>query len=104
MEDEKHYLLYYLKKFIDKIPKVIKDIIENVFEGSMSVDLYKRQHDPDMLEKQKLKIESNHRIFRLYNKQQVDKSLKHINDEMDEAAEEFYHTKKDKEKDDGLSL
>ena len=56
------------------------------------------------LEKQKLKIESNNRIFRLYNKQQVNKSLKHINDEMDEAAEEFYKTKKDKEKDDGLSL
>ena len=104
LEDEKHYLLYYLKKFIDKIPKVIKDIIENVFEGSMPVDLYKRQYDPEMLEKQKLKIESNHRIFRLYNKQQVNKSLKHINDEMDEAAEEFYKTKKDKEKDDDLSL
>ena len=55
-------------------------------------------------EKQKLKIESNHRIFRLYNKQQVNKSLKHINDEMDEAFEEFYKTKKGKEKDDELSL
>ena len=45
-------------------------------------------------EKQKSKIESNHRIFRLYNKQQVNKSLKHINDEIDEAVEEFYKTKK----------
>ena len=100
LEDEKHYLLYYLKKFIDKIPKVIKDIIENVFEGSMSVDLYKRQYDPEMLEKQKLKIESNHRIFKLYNKQQINKSVKHIIDEMDKAAEDFYKVKKD----DGLSL
>jgi len=66
----------------------------------MSVDLYKRQYDPEMLEKQKLKIESNHRIFKLYNKQQINKSVKHINDEMDKAAEDFYKVKKD----DGLSL
>ena len=30
--------------------------------------------------------------------------MSNINAEMDEAAEEFYKTKKDKEKDDGLSL
>lgn len=50
-EKENHYLLYYIKKFIDKMPKVIKDIIENIFEGSMTIDLYKRQCDPEMLEK-----------------------------------------------------
>ena len=37
--------------------------------------------------------------------QEIDKSTKHINDEMEEAAEKFYTTnRKGKEKDDGLSL
>lgn len=40
----------------------------------------------------------------LFNKREIEKATKHLNDEMDEAAEEFYKTKKDKEKDDGLSL
>ena len=34
----------------------------------------------------------------------MEKATKHLNDEMDEAAEEFYKTKKGNEKDDGLSL
>lgn len=42
--------------------------------------------------------------FNLFNKKNIEKSTKHLNDEMDEAAEEFYKTKKEKEKDDGLSL
>ena len=32
-------------------------------------------------------------------KQEIDKSTKDINHEMEEATEEFYKTKKDKEKD-----
>lgn len=37
-------------------------------------------------------------------KKKVKKATKHINDEMDEYAEEFYNDKKDKEKDDGFGL
>ena len=37
-------------------------------------------------------------------KQKIEKATKHLNNEMDEATEEFYKTKKGKEKDDGLSL
>ena len=44
------------------------------------------------------------RKFNLFDKKEINKSLKHINDEMEESAEEFYKDKKDKEKDDGLSL
>ena len=103
-EKEKHYLLYYIKKFIDKMPKVIKDIIDKVIEGTMSVDLYKSQYDPEMLEEQHRRIEANNKRFNFFNKKEIEKATKHINDEMDESAEEFYNTKKDKEKDDGLSL
>ena len=48
------------------------------------------------------RIEANNRRFNLFNKKEIEKATKHLNNEMDEAAEEFYQTKK--EKDDGLSL
>ncbi len=97
LEKKHNYLMYYVRKFIDKMPQVIKDIVNKVLDGPMSVDLFKRQHDPEVLEKQNRSI----RKFNLFNKSEINKSLKHINDEMEESAEDFY-TKK--EKDDDLSL
>ena len=44
------------------------------------------------------------RKFNLFNKKEIERATKHLNNEMDEVAEEFYTDKKDKEKDDGLSL
>lgn len=55
-----------------------------------------------MLEEQK--IEANNTKFNLFNKREIEKVTKHLNNEMDAAIEEFYKTKKDKEKDDGLCL
>lgn len=40
--------------------------------------------------------------FNLFNKKEIEKATKHINDKMDEYAEEFYSNKK--QKDDDLSL
>ena len=40
----------------------------------------------------------------LFNKKEIEKASKHINDEMDEYAEDFYTNKEDKEKDEDLSL
>lgn len=102
LEQQKNYLLYYIKKFLDKMPKVIKDIVEKIFDRNMSVDLYKSQYDPEMLERQQKRVEANNRRFNLFNKREIEKATKHLNNEMDEAAEEFYQTKK--EKDDALSL
>lgn len=104
LEQQKNYLLYYIKKFLDKMPKVIKDIVEKVFDRNMSVDLYKSQYDPEMLEEQHRSVEANKRRFSLFNKREMEKATKHINAEMDEATEKFYKTKKDKEKEDGMSL
>jgi len=84
------------------MPKVIKDIVDKIFDRNMSVDLYKSQYDPEMLEKQQKRIETNNRRFNLFNKKEIEKATKNLNNEMDEAAEEFYKSKK--EKDDGLSL
>ena len=63
----------------------------------MSVDLYKSQYDPEMLEERHRKVEANNRRFNLFNKKEREKATKHLNTEMDEAAEEFYKTKKDKD-------
>ena len=104
LEEQKNYLLYYIKKFLDKMPKVVKDIVEKIFDRNMSVDLYKSQYDPEMLEMQQKRIEANNRRFNLFNKREMERATKHLNNEMDEAAEKFYQTKKKKEKDDGLSL
>ena len=38
------------------------------------------------------------------NEKKIEKATKNINNELDEAAEEFYKTKKDKEKNNGMSL
>lgn len=86
------------------MPKVIKDIVDKIFDRNMSVDLYKSQYDLEMLERQQKRIEANNRKFNLFNKKEIERVTKHLNNEMDEVAEEFYTDKKDKEKDDGLSL
>lgn len=80
--------------------KVIKNIVGKIFDRDMSVDVYKRQYDPEKLEEQHKQIEANNRRFNLFNKREMEKATKHINAEMDEAAEKFYQTKKGKEKDD----
>ncbi len=49
-----------------------------------------------MIQKFKKEMESRKR-FNLFNKQEINKSLKHINDEMEESAEEFYNEKKGKD-------
>ena len=95
LEEQKNYLLYYIKKFLDKMPKVIKDIVDKIFDRDMSVDVYKRQYDPEKLEEQHKQVEVNKIRFNLFNKREIEKATKHINNEMDEAAEEFYKTKKD---------
>ena len=86
------------------MPKVIKDIVDKIFDSNLSVDVYKRQYDLEMLEEQHKQVEVNKRRFNLFNKRKIENATKHLNDAMDEAAEEFYNNKKDKEKDDGMTL
>jgi len=45
------------------------------------------------------------RKHNLFNKRKIEKATKHLNNEMDETAEEFYNTNKNKkEKGNGMSL
>ncbi len=53
-------------------------------------------------EEQNKKIKANNRRFNLFNKREIEKAPKHINYEMDESAEDFYKTKR--EKDNEISL
>ena len=94
LEKKHNYLLYYIKKFLDKMPKVIKDIVDKVFIGNMSIDSYKSQYDPETLERHNKMVEENRKRFSLFNKREIEKATKHLNYEMDESAEEFYKSKK----------
>lgn len=60
-----------------------------VLDSPMSVDLFKRQYDPEILEKQNRSV----RKFYLYNKSEINKSLKHINEKMEETEKKFYSKK-----------
>ncbi len=52
----------------------------------------------------KRKEERRFKGFNLFNKKEIEKATKHMNQEMEESAEDFYTDKEDKEKDDCLSL
>ena len=57
---------------------------------------FKQQYNPE--------VKSRFKGFNLFNKKEIEKATKHINDEMDEYVKEFYDDKKDKEKADGFEL
>ena len=101
LKEKTDYLIYHLNKVLKKLPEFIQNIVERLFNYSgLDLKYFKQQYDPEV----KRKEESRFKGFNLLNKKELEKSTKHINDEMDEYAEEFYNYKKDKEKDDDLSL
>ena len=102
LKEKNDYLIYHLNKIIKKLPEFIQNIIDRLF-NQCNIDLkyFKQQYDPEVKEKERKFFESR-RVSNLFNKKEINKSLKHINDEMEKSAEEFYTTKK--EQDDGLSL
>ena len=84
-----------------KLSEFIQNIVERLFNYSgLELKYFKQQYDSEV----KRKDTNRFKGFNLFNKKEVEKANKHINDEMDEYAEEFYDDKKDKEKDDDLSL
>ena len=100
-KEKTNYLIYHLNKVFQKLPEFIKTIVDHLFNYSgLDLKHFKEQYDPEVIKKR----EKSFKGFNLFNKKEIEKATKHINNEMDEAAEELYQTKKDKEKDDGLSL
>lgn len=100
-KEKTNYLIYHLNKVFQKLPEFIKTIVDHLFNYSgLDLKHFKEQYDPEVIKKR----EKAFKGFNLFNKKEVEKATQHLNNEMDEAAEEFYQIKKDKEKDDGLSL
>ena len=86
-----------LNKVLKKLPEFIQNIVERLFNYSgLDLKYFKHQYDSE--------VKSRFKGFNLFNKKEIEKATKHINDEMDEYVEEFYDDKKDKEKDDGFEL
>ena len=95
LKEKTDYLIYHLNKILKKLPEFIQNIVERLFNhSSLDLKYVKQQYDPE--------VKSRFKGFNLFNKKEIEKAIKHINDEMDEYAEEFYNDKKDKE--DGFEL
>ena len=104
LKEKTDYLIYHLNKIIKKLPEFIQELIDRLFNyNNINIKFFKQQYDPEVKKREQKEMESRKR-FNLFNKKEIEKATKHINGKMDEVAEEFYKTKKDKEKDDGLSL
>lgn len=100
-KEKTNYLIYHLNKVFQKLPEFIKTIVDHLFNHSgLDLEYFKKEYDPEV----KRKEEKRFKGFNLFNKKEIEKATKHLNSEMDEVDEDFYNTKKSKEKDDGLSL
>lgn len=84
-----------MNKVLKKLPEFIQKIVERLFDYSgLDLKYFKQQYDSEV----KRKDESRLKGFNLFNKKRIEKATKHINDEMDKYAEEFYDDKKIKKK------
>ncbi len=97
LKEKTDYLIYHLNKVLKKLPEFIQNIVERLFNYSgLDLKYFKQQYDPE--------VKSRFKGFNLFNKKEIEKATKNINNEMDEYAEDFYDDKKDKEKGDGFEL
>ena len=95
MKERTDYLIYHLNKMIKKLPEFIQNLIDRLFNyNNINLYYFKQQYDSEVKKREQKEMESR-RKFNLFNKKEIEKATKHINDEMNEAAEEFYKTKKD---------
>ena len=97
LKEKTDYLIYHLNKVLKKLPEFIQNIVERLFNYSgLDLKYFKQQYDPEVKAKE-TKIFESRKISNLFNKKEINKSLKHINDEMEKSAEEFYTTRKRKD-------
>lgn len=90
-KEKTNYLIYHLNKVFQKLPEFIKTIVDHLFNhNGLDLEYFKKEYDPEV----KRKEEKRFKGFNLFNKKEIEKSTKHINDEMEEYVEEFYNDKK----------
>ena len=81
-KEKTNYLIYHLNKVFKKLPEFIQTIVDKLFNYSgLDLEYFKRDYDPEV----KRKNEKLFKGFNLVNKKEINKSTKHINDEMEEA-------------------
>ena len=92
LEEKTNYLVDHLNKVFEKLPEFIQKIVDKLFNNKvLSLFSFKRDYDPEE-RKANQEFVRKHNLF---NKGEIKKDTKHLNDEMDEAAKKFYNTKKD---------
>lgn len=92
LEGKNNYLVDRLNKVFEKLPEFIQKIVDKLFNNKvLSLFSFKRDYDPEE-RKANQEFVRKHNLF---NKGEIKKDTKHLNDEMDEAAKKFYNTKKD---------
>ena len=94
LEEKTNYLIYHLNKVLEKLPEFIQKIVEKLFNNKV-LTLFGFKHDYDPEERK-----ANQEYIRkqnIFNKREIEKATRHINNELDEAAEEFYKPKKEKD-------
>ena len=70
LEKRTNYLLKYLNKFLEKLPKIIKDIVNHLFKEKMYFPQFMQNYDPEQLEKNeqiRIQQEKNRKI-NLFNR------------------------------------
>ena len=83
--------VHHLNKVIKLRPEFIQKIVEKLFNNK-TLSLFAFKHDFDPNERkanQEFAIKHN-----LFNKKEFEQALKHINQQNEETAEEFYRHKK----------
>ena len=103
LKEKKDYLIKQLNKVSEKLPKFIQETVTHLFNYSgMDLKRFKEEYDPEF--KKKSFIDKVKQPINVFKKKEIEKATKHINEETDKSVENFYKSKNEKKKDDGISL
>lgn len=87
LQKRTNYLLKYLNKFLDKVPKIIKDIVNHLFKEKMYFPQFMQNYDSEQLEKNeqiRIQQEKNRRINLFNRKKEYEEIIdNNKNDELE---------------------
>ena len=97
-EDTEHFLKTYIKKKDDEHLDLITYLCKHANSKDYTTARLFKQMADDLYEKGYIKEKEHNVIFRppkTINKSEINRALKSLNQQMEDAADEFYQTKKD---------
>lgn len=70
LQKRTNYLIKHLEKFIEKVPKIIKDIVNHLFKEKMYFPQFIQNYDPEQLEKNEQinKLQEKNRKINIFNR------------------------------------